>query len=77
MADKQTPEKAPKDANEKKEKEEKKKVVMNELILEDETIPDSLLNPRWKVQKTSPLDNSDLKKGTADLAFPENIKQEA
>ena len=77
MAGRQAPEKAPKGADEKKEKVEKKKVLMNELILEDEIIPDSLLNPRWKVQKTSPLNNDDLKKGTADLAFPENIKQEA
>lgn len=43
--------------------------------IEEESIPDSLLNPRWKVQRTTPITYSDLQKGGFDLAQPENIKQ--
>ncbi|MDO5447858.1 MAG: hypothetical protein Q4F34_08790, partial [Prevotellaceae bacterium] len=47
-----------------------------ELIIDEEEIPDSLLHPRWGIQKTTPVVNSDLDRGPADLDFPENIKQE-
>src|SRR5574344_1515942 len=43
---------------------------------ENDSIPDSLLHPRWKIQRTSPIDNSDLKKNSADLKMPDNLKQE-
>ena len=42
----------------------------------DEEIPDSLLHPRWKIQKTSPLLVADLDSSALDLRFPENIKQQ-
>ncbi|MBO5824623.1 MAG: cell surface protein SprA, partial [Prevotella sp.] len=45
------------------------------LEIEDETIPDSLLNPRWAVQKTTPVTFDDLKQGSADLQRPENLQQ--
>lgn len=46
------------------------------LKLKQDTIPDSLLNPRWKIQKTTPITYDDLKQGPADLKRPDNIKQE-
>ena len=46
------------------------------LRLQQDTIPDSLLNPRWKIQRTTPITYDDLKQGTTDLKRPDNIKQE-
>ena len=43
--------------------------------LENEDIPDSLLHPRWKVQRTTPVTYSDLQQNPYDLARPENLKQ--
>ena len=43
----------------------------------DETIPDSLLHPRWPIQKTAPLLTEDLDTAAIDLRMPDNIKQEA
>ena len=45
--------------------------------IEEDTIPDSLLHPRWKVQRTVPLTVNDLHQGAADLARPGNLKQDA
>ncbi len=47
------------------------------LVTEDETIPDSLLHPRWKIKKTSPILVSDLDSSAIDLRMPDNIKQQA
>ncbi|MBO7116107.1 MAG: cell surface protein SprA [Prevotella sp.] len=46
------------------------------LVTEDEEIPDSLLHPRWKIKKTSPVVVSDLDSAVVDLRMPENIKQQ-
>ena len=46
------------------------------LVTESDSIPDSLLHPRWKIQRTSPLDMGDLKHHSADLKYPDNLKQE-
>ena len=46
------------------------------LRLQIDTIPDSLLHTRWKIQKTVPVTYDDLKQGAADLKRPENLKQE-
>ena len=46
------------------------------LTLEDETIPDSLLDARWRIQRTTPLLVEDLDSSALDLKMPENIKQE-
>ncbi len=45
------------------------------LLIDDEEIPDSLLNPRWKIQRTQPITQEDLKRGAADLMMPQNIEQ--
>ncbi len=42
----------------------------------DETIPDSLLHPRWKIQKTTPMLTEDADTSALDLKMPGNIKQE-
>ena len=46
------------------------------VIVQDDTIPDSLLHPRWKIQRITPVTEDDLDTYPADLSFPENIKQE-
>ena len=38
-----------------------------ELIVDEEEIPDSLLHPRWNIQRTTPITNDDLDRGSADL----------
>ncbi|MGN0069895.1 MAG: cell surface protein SprA [Prevotella sp.] len=43
---------------------------------EDEEIPDSLLNPRWKIQRTLPVTLEDLDQNGMDLKRPDNLKQE-
>ena len=49
---------------------------LSALVIEDDSIPDSLLHPRWKVQRTVPITADDARKRTADLSMPDNIKQE-
>ena len=48
------------------------KLVTNE----EETIPDSLVHTRWRIQKTSPLTTEDADSCALDLHMPENIKLE-
>lgn len=50
--------------------------VRKQVTIKEDTIPDSLLHPRWKIQRTMPITYDDLEQGTADLDRPENIKQE-
>ena len=45
-------------------------------VVEDEPIPDSLLHPRWKIQKTTPVTTEDLDSSALDLRMPENLKQQ-
>ena len=47
------------------------------ILMEEEEIPDSLLHPRWKVKKTTPVFVRDLDSAAVDLRMPDNIKQEA
>ncbi|MCD8281823.1 MAG: cell surface protein SprA, partial [Prevotella sp.] len=44
------------------------------VIGDDEVIPDSLLNPRWRVQRTMPVTEDDLTRNGTDLVAPENIE---
>ena len=46
------------------------------LQVEEDSIPDSLLHARWKIQKTAPLLVADLDSSALDLRFPENIRQQ-
>ena len=45
------------------------------ILADDEEIPDSLLHPRWKIQRTLPITFDDLSQGAADLKRPENLDQ--
>lgn len=63
--------KAPKDTLEKKGKQSLAKKL--NVVLEEDTIPDSLLHPRWQVEKTVPQTLEDKKKRTADLTAPDNF----
>ena len=47
------------------------------ILAEEEEIPDSLLHPRWRIKKTTPLFVSDLDSAAVDLRMPDNIKQQA
>ena len=45
--------------------------------IEDEThIPDSLLHPRWKIQRTTPVTFDDLEESPLDLKRPRNLNQD-
>ena len=52
-----------------------KKPDMPEVIIDEEEIPDSLLHPRWKIQRTTPVTYDDLEQGSTDLQRPENMQQ--
>ena len=61
------------------DKEQKKPVpkAQPKLTVEDETIPDSLLHSRWRIQRTTPIITRDLDSTALDLRMPQNIKQQA
>ena len=45
-------------------------------ILDNEdSIPDSLLHPRWPIQRTTPITYDDLRQNPMDLTRPENMQQ--
>jgi len=52
------------------------KVAMPQVEIDEEVIPDSLLHPRWHIQRTTPITLDDLEQGPADLNRPDNLKQE-
>ena len=45
-----------------------------DLIIDTDSIPDSLLHPRWRIQRTTPVTLDDLEHSAIDLQRPENIK---
>ena len=58
------------------EKKDSLLLIQNSLLLiDDEEIPDSLLHPRWRIQRTQPVTEEDLKRDATDLIMPENIEQ--
>ena len=50
--------------------------MLPEVEIEEDTIPDSLLHPRWPIQRTVPVTDDDLSRHPADLSMPDNLKQE-
>ena len=61
-------------------------VQMNQIVGDDDIIPDSLLRVRipaqdaptrslWRIQRTAPVETADLDSSALDLRRPENIKQ--
>ena len=63
---------APPDTTKQKKKSQ---TVIPEVEIEEEEIPDSLLHPRWPVQRTYPLTFEDLSQGAYDLKRPDNMQQ--
>mgnify|MGYP004465343769 FL=1 len=57
-----------------KEKSSRISVSAQPFKVEDDTIPDSLLNTRWKIQLTQPYSLSDLYQSPLDLLRPDNMK---
>ena len=50
--------------------------IASQAEIDDEgDVPDSLCNPRWKVQRTTPVTEEDLSRNATDLSMPENITQ--
>ena len=46
------------------------------LHIEEDTVPDSLVRARWRIQRTAPIETADLDTSALDLRFPENIRQQ-
>ncbi len=44
-------------------------------LASEDDIPDSLLHTRWKVQRTVPITDDDLRQNAMDLQRPENLQQ--
>ena len=45
-----------------------------DVVVDEDTIPDSLLHPRWKIQRTTPVTYDDLNQSAMDLDRPEGLK---
>ncbi len=57
-------------------KSSKDSITAQPTLYEEEEIPDSLLHPRWKIQRTTPITIDDLDEQAIDLKSPENMKQQ-
>ena len=65
------------DKSNKGKKPVNKPAVTAQPILDNEdSIPDSLLHPRWKVQRTLPVTVGDLNQNATDLQRPDNLKED-
>ena len=49
-------------------------ITAQPILADEDSIPDSLLHPRWPVQLTQPYSVSDLYQGPLDLNRPENLR---
>jgi hypothetical protein len=67
------PQPSPPDLQEASPDTTKQKFV--DVEIDEEEIPDSLLHPRWPVQRTTPITYDDLDQGIFDLQRPDNMKQ--
>ena len=52
------------------------KITSQPILADEDSIPDSLLHPRWKIQRTTPVTHDDLLQNPADLRRPLNLKQD-
>ena len=52
------------------------KAVAQPIAIDEDTIPDSLLHPRWKIQRTTALTIDDYRLPAADLKRPDNLNQQ-
>ena len=58
------------------DKKKQQDIAEQPILDNEEEIPDSLLHPRWKIQRTTPITYDDLRQNPSDLQRPENMKQE-
>ena len=49
-------------------------ITAQPILSDEDSIPDSLLHPRWPVQRTQPVTLSDLYQSPLDLQRPDNMK---
>ena len=49
-------------------------IIEQPILDQEDSIPDSLLHPRWKIQSTQPITVEDLNQNPADLKRPDNLK---
>ncbi len=49
-------------------------ITAQPILSDEDSIPDSLLHPRWPVQRTQPITLSDLYQSPLDLQRPDNLK---
>ena len=49
-------------------------ITAQPILSDEDSIPDSLLHPRWPVQRTQPITFSDLYQSPLDLQRPDNMK---
>ena len=54
----------------------KDSITAQPVLANEDSIPDSLLHPRWKIQRTQPIVMDDLKPGMVDLRMPSNLSQD-
>lgn len=66
----------PQQQDDKKKKTDKPLKPLPVVEIEEDSIPDSLLHPRWKVQRTTPITYDDLNIGSTDLKRPQSLKQD-
>ena len=57
-----------------KDGDKKSGVNAQPLLISEDTIPDSLLHPRWQIQRTQPFSLSDLYQSPLDLKRPDALK---
>ena len=66
---------SPSGQNPQREQKSDTTMSLSDYVVEDEAIPDSLLNLRWKVQRIVPITFEDLQRGMVDLNLPDNLQQ--
>ena len=49
-------------------------ITAQPILSDEDSVPDSLLHPRWPVQRTQPITLSDLYQSPLDLQRPDNMK---
>ena len=54
--------------------QDKKQPKAQPILVDEDTIPDSLLHPRWKIQLTQPYSLSDLYQSPLDLKRPDALR---
>ena len=54
--------------------QDKKQPKSQPIVVDEDTIPDSLLHPRWKIQLTQPYSLSDLYQSPLDLKRPDALQ---